>query len=172
MRNWTNIWNNCFQILEYRKHRTVIPETNEVPWTTLPLCLEATSRPWAQARETSHLSWAGRNQSWEDKAAKVTKIRETENWRENYPEKELQKSTWDLLCSSLNLHICNCLRPSEKLLLRKNNYQEVVNWMIPRAHTKQETFLAPTNQKSRDHKRAMLSREWALPSLQIKSKAE
>lgn len=105
-----------------------------------------------KSHEVHHLSWAGRNQSWEDKAAKVTKIRETENWKKNYPEKELQKSTWDLLCSSLNLHICNCLRPSEKLLLRKNNYQEVVNWMIPRAHTKQETFLAPTNQEQRPQK--------------------
>ena len=146
-------------------------ETNQGPWTTLPLRLEAVSKPWAQARETSHevhcLGWAGWNQSWEDKAAKVTKIRETENWRKNYPEKELPKSTRDLLSSCLNLR----LRPSEKLLLRKNNYQEAVNWKIPRAHTKQEIFLVPTNQKSEDHKRVTRSWWWAWPSPQVKSKA-
>lgn len=40
----------------------------------------------------------------------------------SYPAKELQKSTWDLLssCLNINLHMGNGMRPGKKkLLLRK-----------------------------------------------------
>lgn len=104
-----------------------------------------------QSEDCIPLRWVGRYQE-----AKTRRLRWLKFVRQSTEQKATKKKSFRNLHGevggllspflNINLHIGNCTRPGKNCFSGKNDDQEIVNWMIPRAHKGQEIFLVCSHQ--------------------------